>query len=846
MTDFDSRFKQARDIEYWRQLNPELHITDEAKPITIPTLSIDPQLIEDAKASVKAEGYFQVENLLDSSMTSKLAVAVERVHKAGWSTPFVIVYDEYWEMFHTLRQLFGAILGDDYKQVPNFWCWFVDTNKESKGWGHHRDRPAVNTILETGLPATLTTWIPLTKATTANGCIYIVPSTRDPNYPPGELDRRDIHELQNIRALPANPGDVLGWTEALLHWGSRSSNKAANPRISISFTFQRADKNPYEVPLFEPSRYHPFDERVGFIATTVCNYEAQGTPSPAVLHVCRRLASLIPAFSIQDGLDRQTFGEEKRLSESILWKFQKQYFDTEGSDATTRDRYRFYSTNRMPFVETFAEMVSAALRDCATMLDYESPQYILEIGGGSGCFASRFLNELADSKEDFEFLKKLNIKYLLTDYSEPIVQQWRENKNLAALVEQGVLDFAVFDPQRDKSITPLLSGQTITTRDIKNPLIVIANHVFDCIEEDAFRSFDGVLQENKVTLFREGKSSSFDKEPNINDIKVAERFFDINGPYYENAVLDSILDSYRNEQQRTFTFPIGAIRCIENLSAFCEEKLILLSADTGYVRLDTKPVTGLNRLDFERHGSCSFALNFDALSKYIEGCGGTSLVEQSDYSGLRVAFTSLIHNRFQGTKHFFRHQLEKKGFLDSQYQIKDLIQNGLKAGDYESSRVSLFLSIVRAYNYDPDIFSTAHKILLDERFKDLESMNNQVRSELQDTLHRTIRHIFIVDEDYKIFDSILRLYIQLDWFEVCLKFCEEIIATYGNVGTAIDHAALSCEALKKHKMAFEYFQTATRIPTSDYKWANAGMARMAKELYNQGDSIVRVTIARAK
>lgn len=845
MNEFHLRFEQARDKEFWLRLNPNLHITDEATPISLAPLQIEPQLLEEAKASLKAEGYFQINKVLDPALTTKLATAVENIYKAGWPTPFAIVYDEYWEMFYTLKQLFEAILGEEYKQVPNFWCWYVDTNKESKGWGHHRDRPSVNTVLESGLPATLTTWIPLTNATPANGCIYIVPSSRDPNYPPGDLDRRDMHELQNIRALPATEGDVLGWTEALLHWGSRSSHKATNPRVSISFTFQRADQNPFETPLFEPSRYQTFNERLGLIAQNVCNYQAQGPTTPEILFACRRLSGLIPTISIQDGAPRQILESDKRLSECMIWEMQRRYFEKERAKVWTGDT--FYSTNRMTFVESYVELVSAALLDCASICDQEQPLYILELGGGSGCFAYRFLNDLAENFQDFESLKKLKIKYVLTDFSELLVKEWLKNKNLKTLVEQEILDFAVFDPQRDQKLDLIVSEKTLTSKDIKNPLIVIANHVFDSIEQDAFRITNGVLQESRISLFREDKSGSFDREPTLDDLRIVERFVDVAENYYQNAAFDNILHDFTNELvEASLTFPIGALRCIENLTNFCDEKLILISADTGYLRLDSEQISGLKKLDFDRHGACSFDVNFSAIAEYFRDSGGTSIVEDLNYSGLRVAFSSLIQNRFQNTTHYFKHYLQKKNVLDSQLQINDLIKNGLRAGDYESSRVALFLSIVRAFNFDPVMFAIAHKDLLDERFKDLEEMNAQVRSELQETLHRTIKNIYIVDDNHKIFDSILRLYIQLDWFEECLKFSEEIIQTYGEISTAVDHAALSCEALKKHRQAYEYFQRATKLSSSDYEWASAGMKRAAKFLLNDGDTIVKISIARAK
>lgn len=846
MNDFQERFEQMRDKDFWLKINSELHISDHTEPITIEPVAIDPKLLEAAKESLKAEGYFQLEQLLDKDLVRRLAKGVENVFKAGWPTPFVIVYDEYWELFYSLKKLFEAILGDNYKQVPNFWCWYVDTNKHSKGWGHHRDRPSVNTVLEeTGLPASLTTWIPLSNATPANGCIYIVPSEHDLNYPPGDLDKRDHHELQNIRALPAQEGDVLGWTEALLHWGSRSSNKATNPRVSISFTFQRADKNAYEIPLYEPSQYQSFNQRLGLIAQNVCNYQRQAPTTPEILYACRRLSGLIPTISIQDGAERDTIEEDKRLSESILWEMQKDYFSTEHKEAWRQNR--FYSTNRMIFVESYVELANLALLDCAAIIDQENPLYIIELGGGSGCFAYRFLNEFVESREDFETVKTSNVKYILTDFCESIVNEWRENKNLSALVEQGILDFAVFQPQTDKSIELLVAQKTLTPADIKNPLIVIANHVFDSIEQDAFRTIRHTLQESKITLYRESKDGTFDENLRFNDVKITERFIDLDGSYYNNPVFDTILHTYQDElEDATFTFPIGALTCIENLSNFCGEKLILLSADEGYCDLTSEKISQLKPLDFARDGSISFELNFDALRKYFQSAGGTSLIESTDYAGLRVAFHSLIQNRFQATKHFFRHHLINKNFLDSELQIADLIRNGLTAGDYDSSRVSLFLSIVRTYNYDPVMFSAAHKVLLDERFKDLEEMNKQVAAELRETVKKTTKNIYIIDDNFEIFDSILRLYIQLDWFEECLRFCEEILEQFGDVRTAIDHAALSCESLKKHREAYQYFQRSSRREDTDYEWANAGMMRAAKFLIKDGDSIVKFTIARAK
>ncbi len=804
-------------------------------------MPIDPQVIDDVKASLKNDGYFQIDRLLDKSCTKLLASGVERIFEAGWPTPFSVVYDEYWELFHSLRLLISGIMGAEYKQVPNFWCWYVDTNNESKGWGHHRDRPSVNSILDDGLPATLTTWIPLTDASPANGCIYIVPSRRDPNYP-NNLDSRNIDEYQNIRALPANEGDVLGWTETLLHWGSRSSSKAANPRVSISFTFQRGDQNPYEVPLFEPSRYPSFNERLGLIAQNVCKYQGHSKTTPEILFACQRLSGLIPTISVQDGVERQTLEVDKRLSDSMLWQMQEQYFEKERLNAWKGER--FYSTNRMPFVECFVELVTASLLDCAAILDSDSPLYILELGGGSGCFAYRFLNEFAESREDFELLKKLNLKYILTDFSESLVQEWLKNKKLDALKECGILDFATFRPQLDKSLKLLVSGQVLLQEDFKNPLIVIANHVFDSIKQDAFRSINGVLQEAKFTLFREASNCSLNESPQIEDLKTSERFTDVVGARYNDATLDSILEHYRtNLDQASIVFPIGALSSIGNLSNLCQGKLIVLSADQGFTRLDSEQIVGLGSQEFAKHGSFSFDLNFDAYARYFEASGGTSIVEAGDHSSLRIAFSSLLKNSFQRSQHFFRQQLQKKDIVDSQAQLEDMIRKWLQAGDNKTSRVALFLSIVRASNFEPALFATAHRFLLDEQIDDLNELDKPLEKDLLDAISRTARNVYIVDNDYQVLDSILRLYIDLDRFTDCFKLSEEIIETYGDVGTALDHAALSSEALGNYILAHDYFRRSFEN-AKNHDWARAGMIRMRPHLPQSGDSIMKFTTAR--
>ncbi len=122
-----------------------------------------------AKDRLSSEGYFSFDEWPISGWCKKCL--------ASWlAYTFSIIYDQYWQLFYSLSPLFSEILGKGYKQVPNFWCWYIDPTNASKGWALHRDRPSANTLMPDGLPATITIWIPLTDANTLNGCMYVLPA----------------------------------------------------------------------------------------------------------------------------------------------------------------------------------------------------------------------------------------------------------------------------------------------------------------------------------------------------------------------------------------------------------------------------------------------------------------------------------------------------------------------------------------------------------------------------------------------------------------------------------------------------------------------------------------------
>jgi ectoine hydroxylase-related dioxygenase (phytanoyl-CoA dioxygenase family) len=216
-----------------------------------------------------------------------MAQGITRLIEAGLHPPFAFMYDEFWLLFVKLDNIFKRLLGPDYRILPDFWAWCVDPKKGEAGWTPHRDKGRI-ALFEDGKPKSLTVWIPLTEATTLNGCMYLVPADRDPVY--GTEREKLWPENMNyagIRALPAQPGSVFFWNQAILHWGSQTSPRAPGPRISIAFEFQRGDVDPFNKPLMNPMHVPGFEDRLKLIGKQVLQYKHMYPLSPELEALAR-------------------------------------------------------------------------------------------------------------------------------------------------------------------------------------------------------------------------------------------------------------------------------------------------------------------------------------------------------------------------------------------------------------------------------------------------------------------------------------------------------------------------------------------------------------------------------
>ena len=262
--------EQLLQAHTWAGLAPELHVCDAVFWQRYTPLGFDAATCETLAQRMVTEGYFQAEPIDWALPIAAMAAVVQTLRDQGIPPIFAYMYDEFWLTSIRLRSVLAAMLGDDFIALPNFWVWHIDPTTAEQGWQPHRDRGR-KTIFADGRPKIVNLWLPLTDATPLNGCMYIVPADRDPSY-----NREDEmvmqYQLYDIRALPAAAGSVLGWNQAVLHWGSHAVPRADQPRISIGSEFQRRDVEPFSTPFIDIDAMPDFNERQYMIGLQIERY----------------------------------------------------------------------------------------------------------------------------------------------------------------------------------------------------------------------------------------------------------------------------------------------------------------------------------------------------------------------------------------------------------------------------------------------------------------------------------------------------------------------------------------------------------------------------------------------
>lgn len=332
---------------------------------------------------------------------------------------------------------------------------------------------------------------------------------------------------------------------------------------------------------------------------------------------------------------------DERLSQSMLWRLMRAFYDEQGLEAwRTADPVPHYVTTSPSLVHAYTRIIRGYLQDCMTsgQIDTSEPVYIVELGAGHGRLGYRLVKRLrralpAGAPGSVPWV------YVLSDLSQRNVESWEAQPLFRPLIEEGLLDFARFDIGQDDAFRLVHAGTVLAEGEFRNPLIVVANYIFDSLPHDAFYDRDGLLYERRVTL------SSAQPEPDLADPSIVERV-DVScthqpvaADYYEDQAWNQILTEYRDRlPEAALLFPVGALECIRALERIAGGRILLLAGDKGWTRDELFP-GGPEPLALSVHaGRCfSMMVNFHAIARYAAQRGATALLPRRAATSLVVA-----------------------------------------------------------------------------------------------------------------------------------------------------------------------------------------------------------------
>jgi hypothetical protein len=326
------------------------------------------------------------------------------------------------------------------------------------------------------------------------------------------------------------------------------------------------------------------------------------------------------------GLPSVIIESDVPFSESRIWSSQREYYDKQGIAAWAGE-VPFYITSNVYMAASYAKLVLRFMQDWTRRNPdaKKHPFYLIELGTGSGQFSYYFLRQFIEMRQQLG-LTDLKFCYVMSDFTQANVDFWRAHPDIRRYAKEGVLDFAIFDVENDDEVTLQESGQVISAKSLYNPLITVANYLFDSVVSDVFQVRDGELYECRTTTRTTEENYKNDAPVDWQEVSVTFEDYIVTGDYYQDPLFNQVLHSYKGDLENgTFFFPVGSLRVIRQLRALCNDKLLLLTSDKGFVGLDELEGEEHPELDF--HGSFSVMVNYDAISRYFHLLNGDAVMQ---------------------------------------------------------------------------------------------------------------------------------------------------------------------------------------------------------------------------
>lgn len=500
---------------------------------------------------------------------------------------------------------------------------------------------------------------------------------------------------------------------------------------------------------------------------------------------------------------------EKPLSQSMLWKLQTDFFANQGPEAWIKGIVPQYITTNPYISNLYAKTIFGYCRDYASSEDFDKNTtiYIMELAAGVGRFTYTFLKRFLHIIENSS-LKGLKFKYIVTDFAERNIEYWQNHSFLKPYFDSGVLDCATFDIAQDEELRLRNSGEVLTSGNLKNPLILIANYTFDSLPQDTFYVNKGELYEGLITITEAaGKADPKDKSILAGlDYYYTDKQIS-SSDYYEDKNYNDILLYYKNSLEDTaFYMPIIGLRCISRLKKLFNDDIILISADKGYKNEES--MLGNYHPFLSKHGCISMTVNFHALELYFKGIGGKgihSIYEHENVNMSLFLFSKNGHELIETTM-AYNDIIESLGPDDFYIIKKGIVPLS------ESLTTKELLTFIRFTVWDARTFLECYNLLLER----IQREENFPKEELIAVINKVWEHYFPIGEEGDLAYYLGTTLAYLGQDRDALKFFESSQEFYGSDAAIYYEMAVCYYNLQQFEKALEYTEKSLNLD-SDFE-----------------------------
>ncbi|MBP1991645.1 tetratricopeptide repeat protein [Paenibacillus eucommiae] len=387
-----------------------------------------------------------------------------------------------------------------------------------------------------------------------------------------------------------------------------------------------------------------------------------------------------------------------RFSEAPIWNIQRKYYEEKGMKAWNNDQVPQYITSNPMIAASYAEMIFGFLQDRANKEHCSEPVIIVELGAGAGRFAYHVLHELCQLR-DYAGISLPSLRYIMTDLAMDNVLAWKEHPALQSFIAEGLLDFARFDAVQDTVLNLVVSGTTIREGDLKQPVIIVANYIFDSIPQELIYVGDGQIYEADVFVEYPEHHDSLKPSEWLDQISLHYEYR--RAPEYEQADYPyrDVIAVYQEQLEDShILFPAAGIACLERLNQLSQAGFLLITADKGDHLLDSWKFAQPPELIL--HGSFSLTANYHAIQHVFEQRGAAALYPPHHYTNINVGCMLNMDNPmdYANTRLAYRRCFERFG-PDEFFSMKEWVDRHIT-----SMGLQQILSFWRLGGYDAEFF----------------------------------------------------------------------------------------------------------------------------------------------